>query len=171
MWKRLGILIAVLPANFVAAAEPKDPFAELAVYDGNWAVHATHPWSGAASGAIDHLVSRCHRFTVYMACEQTINSKPTSILVYTLAGGGHLNTRTIAPDGLAGGRGELSMSGVHWTYIDKPPASLKGNWSRVENEIVDRDNIVFQEYESADDGKTWRLVNAGEEKRQPMSRS
>ena len=143
-----------------------DPFAALAIYDGEWAVHAQHPWSGAAVGAVDRLTSRCHSFSAYFVCEQTINSKPTSLLVYTLAEGKRLHTRTITPDGLAGGRGDLSLLDKHWTYLDKPPASLKGNWSRVENFIVDQDHIRFEEYESADEGRTWKLINTGQEERQ-----
>jgi hypothetical protein len=166
----LALLSAVLllPCRFAAARAPteQDPFVRLRIYDGEWAVRATHPWSGAAAGAVDRLSSHCHRFTHYFACEQTINGQPTSLLVYTEGDApGRLNTRMIAPNGLAGGRGDLTLAGSRWTYIDKPPASLSGNWSRTENVVVDRDHILFKEYESPDEGKTWRLTNSGSEER------
>jgi hypothetical protein len=143
-----------------------DPFAPLAVYNGTWTVQAEHPWSGGPSGTKDQLISRCQRFTMYFTCEQTINGKTAGLLVYTLTNSaGKLNSRFIEPDGLAGGRGDLTLDGNHWTYLDKPQAPLKGNWSRVENFILDKDHIRFEEYESADEGKTWTKTNSGLEQR------
>ena len=156
----LGLVI------FMGAAAAPDPFARLAMYNGEWDVRAAHPWSGAAPGAIDRLTSRCHRFSVYFACEQSVNGKPTALIVYAVGEApDQLSTRTIAPNGLAGGRGLLTFAGSQWTYLDKPPATLKGNWSRTENHIVSRDRIRFEEYESADEGKTWTMTNSGEETR------
>ncbi len=157
------LLLPILAVPVVAAY---DPFASLTLYDGEWEVRAEHPWSGAPPGAVDRLTSHCHRFTAYFACEQTINGKTASIIVYTLASDGGFSTRTIAPNGLAGGRGGLSLSGRRWTYLDKPPPPLTGNWSRVENVIVDHDHIHFAEFTSADEGKTWQPVNSGDEVRQ-----
>ena len=168
--RQVGLFVRCLGALAVVgldgAAMP-DPFSTLSVYDGEWEVRAEQPWSGVA-GATDRLTSRCHRYSAYFACEQTINGKPASLIVYTSTDAvGRLTTRTIAPSGLAGGRGELTLDGRHLTYIDKPPASLKGNWSRTENVVVDRDHIRFEEYESADEGKSWTRTNAGTETRVP----
>lgn len=157
-------LLMIAPSCF--AATSPDPFAKLAIYDGAWTVHASHPWSGGPAGSADQLISRCHRFAAYFACEQTINGAPASLIVYTVGDeSGRLNTRTITPNGLAGGRGDLTLAGARWTYVDRPPASLKGDWSRTENLVTDRDHIRFEEYASSDEGKTWRLTNAGEEVR------
>jgi len=51
------------------------------------------------------------------------------------------------------------------TYLDKPPVSPKGNWSRVENFILNHDHIRFEEYESDYEGKTWTKTNFGTEER------
>jgi hypothetical protein len=172
---RLSALLAIgvptaaafwmLAPNCLAATNA-DPFGKLAIYDGTWTVHASHPWSGGQAGSADQLVSRCHRFVAYFACEQTINGAPASLIVYTASDEPErLNTRTITPSGLAGGRGDLTLAGPHWTYIDRPPASLKGDWSRTENIVTDRDHIHFEEYASSDEGKSWRLTNEGEEVR------
>jgi hypothetical protein len=162
----LALLLIALMQNPPASPPPADPFAPLAIYNGTWTVHAEHPWSGAAPGTPDHLISRCQRFILYFACEQTINGKPQSLIVYTsINSPGKLHTRFIEPDGLAGGRGDLTLDGNHWTYLDKPPPPLKGNWSRTENFILDHDHIRFEEYESTDEGKTWTKTNSGAEQR------
>jgi hypothetical protein len=161
----IALLFALLQ-NAPVAQPASDPFAPLAIYNGTWTVKAEHPWSGAAAGSPDHLTSRCEHFTRYFACEQTINGKTQSLIVYTAdTSPGKLQTRFIDPGGLAGARGDLTMLGNHWTYLDKPPPSLKGNWSRVENYILDNDHIRFEEYESSDEGKTWTKINFGIEER------
>jgi hypothetical protein len=164
----LPILLFALLQNPTPPQPSPDPFAPLTIYNGAWTVHAEHPWSGAAPGTPDHLTSHCQRFTLYFACEQTVNGKPQALLVYTATNSpGKLNCRLINPDGLAGGRGDLTLDGNHFTYLDKPPPPLKGNWSRVENFILDHDHIRFEEYESADEGKTWTKTNSGTETRAP----
>ncbi len=161
----ISLLLALLQPSPSSPSTPA-PFAELAVYNGAWTVRAEHPWGGGPAGSADHLVSRCQTLTAYVTCEQTVNGKPQSLIVYTLADApGHLHTRTINPEGLAGGRGDLIMNANHWTYLDKPPASLKGNWSRTENFIVDHNTIRFEESESSDEGRTWTRTNAGTETR------
>lgn len=166
-WPRIGFCI--LTIGFICSASAKGrnaPFESLSVYNGDWAVHALHPWSGAPAGAIDRLNSHCQAFTLYFACEQTVNGKPQALIVYTSgADSARFNTRTIAPNGLAGGRGDLTIEGNRWTYLDKPPAGLTGDWSRVENTVVDRNHIQFEEYQSADKGEHWTLTNSGTEER------
>jgi hypothetical protein len=71
------------------------------------------------------------------------------------------HSRLISPDGLADGRGDLTLDGNHFTYLDKSPPALKGNWSRTENFILNHDHIRFEEYESIDEGKTWTKTNSG----------
>jgi hypothetical protein len=161
------ILLLFALIQDVRGSQPvPDPFAPLAIYDGTWTVLADHPWSGGIPGTRDQLVSRCQRFTVYFVCEQSVNGKAQSLLVYTAGNSsGQLHCRLVTPDGLVGGRGDLTLDGNHWTYLDKPPPTLKGNWSRVENFILDHDHIRFEEYESADEGKSWIKTNSGMEHR------
>ncbi|MBA3677942.1 MAG: hypothetical protein H0W74_11160 [Sphingosinicella sp.] len=142
------LLASPLAASGVSALPDtgKTALDGLMIYDGHWEVRASKPWSGLAPGAVDDLVSQCKRYTLYLACEQTVNAKPQALIVFTLADGpGQFNTRIIAPNGLAGGRGNFTASGNHWTYLDKPAAGLTGPWSRVENFIVDLNNIRFEE--------------------------
>jgi hypothetical protein len=165
------LLFAMLPAPS-ARPTATDPFLPLAIYSGTWKVRAEHPWSGGAPGTTDDLVSRCERFTLYFACEQTVNGKTLSLIVYSAGPAlGKLYTRFIEPGGLAGERGDLTLDNNHWTYLDKPPAGTKANWSRVENYILDHDHIRFEEYESADEGKSWNKINAGTEERAATGRS
>ena len=161
-----AFLFFVLIQNLSAVHPASDPFAPLTIYNGFWTVRAEHPWSGGPPGTADHLASKCQRFTQYFACEQTVNGKTLSLIVYTAAQSpDKLHTRFIQPDGLAAARGDLSLQGNHWTYFDKPPAKQTGNWSRVENFIEDRDHIRFEEYESSDAGKSWTRTNRGTEER------
>lgn len=154
------------------AKGPNAPFDPLTIYNGVWVVHALHPWSGASAGAVDRLKSRCQTFMLYFACEQTVNGKPQALIVYTIGTDSvRFNTRTIAPNGLAGGRGDLTIDGNRWTYLDKPPTGLTGPWSRVVNNIVDRNHIRFEEYESTDEGKHWTLTNRGSEDRIGLGRA
>ena len=161
-----SLVLLVLIQSASTPQTAPDPFSPLTIYSGTWTIHAEHPWSGGPSGTADHLVSRCRSFTRYFACEQTVNGATQSLIVYTAgSASGQLHTRFIAPDGLAGGRGDLTLDGNCWTYLDKPPQGLKGNWSRVENTIVDHDHIRFEEYESSDQGKSWVKTNSGTEER------
>lgn len=163
---KLIVAFVVLSQNVSQAAIAADAFAPLGVYDGSWTVKAEHPWSGGAVGSLDRLVSRCKAFTLYFACEQTVNGKVQGLLVYSAgSSAGQLHSRLIAPDGLAAGRGDLTLDGNRWTYLDKPPPALKGNWSRVVNTVVDHDHIQFEEWESADEGRTWTRTNFGTEVR------
>src|ERR1700759_49007 len=90
-----SLTVIVAPTLGVSrnASDTSDPFRPLEIYNGEWNVRALHPWSGAAAGSVDHLLSRCSRFVRYFACEQTVNGKPTSLIVYTVGeAGGKLNT-------------------------------------------------------------------------------
>jgi hypothetical protein len=161
----LGFLVLVNRAE-APPFPATDALKKLEIYGGDWTVRADHPWSGAPKGSSDHLLSRCQRFSAYFACEQTVNQKPTALIVYTAAETpNRLHTRTIAPDGRAGGRGDLVLEGNHRTYLDKPPTGLKGPWSRTENAILDKNHIRFVEYESSNEGMTWVQTNAGLEVR------
>ncbi len=163
----LGALMGMPASAGQTSPSMPDPLASLALYDGEWSVRADHPWSGAAPGAIDRLSSRCHRFTAYFACEQTVDGQTANLIVYTVDEAGRVKTQAITRNGLAGGRGDLTLVGSHWTYLDKPAPSLQGPWSRTENFVRDHDHIRFEQYQSDDNGKTWRLTNSGEENRQP----
>jgi hypothetical protein len=160
------ILLAALQATAHGGQAVSDPSARLALYGGAWTVKAKHPWGGGPPGTQAHLASHCERFNSYFTCEQTIDGKPQGLLIYTATRSpGKLHSRFIAPDGLAGGRGDVTLDGNHWTYLDKPPVPLEGNWSRVENFILDHDHIRFEDYESSDKGKTWTKTNGGIEER------
>jgi len=167
----LLLLLLGLLQTAPATQPAPDPFTPLEIYNGTWNVKAEHPLGedkpGAKPGGTpDRLLSQCHHFTQYFTCEQTVNGKTLSLIVYTAgASPGKLHTRFIVPDGQAGARGDLTLDGNHWTYLDKPPAGLKGNWSRTENYILDHDHIRFEEYESPDEGKTWTKTNNGTEER------
>jgi hypothetical protein len=151
-----------------AGAKPAAPplLEVLMLYRGDWRVTADHPWSGATPGSVDRLRSACTLFQAYLACEQSVNGKPLALIVFTVGDRpGEFYTRTIAPSGLAGARGSMTIEGNRLTFMDKPAAGLTGPWSRVENHIISRNEIRFAEYESTDEGRSWKRTNAGTELR------
>ena len=79
----LALLLLAVIQNAAGAQPAPDPFTLLTVYNGSWTIKAEHPWSGGPPGSLDHLVSHCHRFTLYFACEQTVDGKTQALLVYT----------------------------------------------------------------------------------------
>ncbi|MBV9156950.1 MAG: hypothetical protein JO097_11865 [Acidobacteriaceae bacterium] len=77
----IPLLLFAMIQNASGVQPVSDPFARLAIYNGNWTVQAEHPWSGRPAGSLDQLVSRCQRFTTYFACEQRVNGQTQAPLV------------------------------------------------------------------------------------------
>jgi hypothetical protein len=163
----IGVALCVSEAAQCAGDENStNPLAALAVYGGNWKVRATHPWSGAARGAVDRLTSRCQMLSQYYVCEQTVNDKTLGLILYTIGKRyGELHSRFVAPDGEVAPLGDLTLRGNHWTYLDRPAGHRRGKWSRTENVVLNENRIVFEEYESSDQGQTWVKTNSGTEDR------
>lgn len=153
----------------VATSQPVKPFAPLAVYNGSWKVVAAHPWGGGAAGTVDLLESHCVARTAFFSCEQVINGKPSTLIVYVPGDKpGEFHTKIIYPNGLSANRGDMSISTEnrdHWTYIDHGVNDGKPRISRTENIFSGQDSIHFEEYESTDEGKTWVKTNEGTESR------
>jgi hypothetical protein len=76
------------------------------------------------------------------------------------------HTQPILPDGHATGRGDLTIDGNHWTFLGKDVETDKTTWYRTENYFTGKDKIHFEQFESTDDKKTWKMTNSGDEVRQ-----
>jgi hypothetical protein len=160
----LGGLLISPTAGAEPAATPS--LTALLLYREEWRVTADHQWSGATPGSVDRLRSACTLFPAYLACEQSVNGKSLVLIVFTVGGRtGGFYTRTIAPSGLARARRTMTTEGRRWTFLDKLAAGLTGAWSRVESRIISSNEVSFAEFETTDEGRTWKRMNAGTELR------
>ena len=140
-----------------------DQLAPISVYDGGWTITATTTMAGA--GKPDELVNHCSRATAYYACEQVVNGKPMALIVFTATEvPGKFHTQVVLPDGFSTGRGDLTISDNHWTFLGKDVEKDKTTYFRTENYFTGRDKIHFEQYESTDN-KTWVKKNEGDEVR------
>jgi hypothetical protein len=93
-----------------------------------------------------------------------VNGKPSALIVFVPAETPlSYHSTPILPDGHATGRGDLTISHNHWTFLGKDVEADKTTWYRTENYFTGRDKIHFEQYQSTDDKKTWKLTNSGDE--------
>ena len=76
----------------------------------------------------------------------------------------HYFTNALLPDGYAGGRGELTISGDNWTYMGKSEDGGKTSYQRTRNTFTGKDRIHYEQGESAD-GVNWTVTGSGDEVR------
>lgn len=157
------ILLLLQAAAPVKPAGNPGPFAPLAVYGGVWSVKAEHSFSGGTGP--DRLENRCTAHMAFYTCEQVVNGRPSALLVFTLSKEpGKFDVDTILPNGHASSNTDLYIRGEHWTFLshaEKPGDAV----FRVENTFRGTDEIHFEIFRSADDGKTWAKVNEGDDLR------
>ena len=156
------VLVGTLALMGMTSAQgAADPYAPLQLYEGAWQVTQTTP----AGKKPDRLVNDCAQIGRYFACQQTVNGKPGSLVVFipdTMAG--HYHTQIVLPDGAAlGPAGTLTIAGDRWIYLGGPDA--KGVRYRTINVFSGRNRIHFESARSTD-GKTWTVTMAGDEVRE-----
>lgn len=162
-----GLAFALLLQSTAAVVTPS--FSDIAVYNGAWTVTASKTMAGA--GKSDSLVNHCTRSEAYYSCEQVVNGKPMALIVFVPAEAPlTYHTQPILPSGYATGRGDLTISGDHWTFLGKDTEGDKTTWYRTENYFSGKDKIHFEQYESTDSKTTWKMTNSGDEIRVGSSR-
>ena len=156
-----ALIAATALMGMTRAQGAADPYAPLRLYEGTWQVTQTTP----AGRKPDRLVNDCARIGRYFACQQTVNGKPSALVVFipdTVPG--HYHTQIVLPDGAASGpSGTLTVTGNRWIYLGQPGA--KGVRYRTINVFSGHDRIHFESARSTD-GKTWTVTMAGDETRQ-----
>jgi hypothetical protein len=146
------------------APAPSDDaqYAPLWLYQGNWIVT---PKNAVAGAKPDRLENQCGKIGRYFACQQTVNGKVGSLIIFIPAEkSGHYYTQAVLPEGWATGRGELQIEGDHWTYLGKDESNGKTTYYRTTNEFTGKDRIHYEQAESPD-GQHWTAKNSGDEKR------
>lgn len=160
MLNALALLLLANSAPTVAAPT----FTDIAVYNGAWTVTATKTVAG--SGKPDSLVNHCTQGLAYYACEQVVNGKSLALIVFVPAETPlTYHTQPVLPNGYATGRGDLTISGDHWTFLGKDVEGDKTTWYRTENYFTGKDKIHFEQFESTDNKTTWKMTNSGDEVR------
>jgi len=137
-------------------------YASLWLYQGSWIVTPKNIAPGAKP---DQLTDDCALVGKYFACQQTVNGKIGALIVFVPADApGHYFTNAVVPEGYAGGRGELEISGDRWTYSNKSEEDGKTSYHRTRNIFTGKDHIHYEQGESAD-GVNWTATNSGDEAR------
>ncbi len=159
-----GLACVLLGSVSVWAAEPSPArsLEALSVYGGSWLV-TPKPAEGEAPHT-DQLTNRCLMGDTFYTCEQVVNGKAVALLVFTPGKSpGTYHSTIVMPDGVAGARpGDLTISGQHWTYLNKDGDGKPS--FRVDNVVTDRDHIHFEQFK-ATPGGGWERVGEGDEVR------
>jgi hypothetical protein len=156
-----AIVLLVLALFYPSAGAPPPggpTYAPLWLYQGAWR-------STDKNGKIDRLENQCSLLGVYFACQQSVNGKTGSLIVFIPTGkpGGY-HTQAVLPEGWAAGRGDLVIEGDRWTYSSKDVENDKTTYYRTTNVFTGNDKIHYEQSESAD-GVTWKVTNSGDEQR------
>jgi hypothetical protein len=140
-------------------------FAPLHVYDGTWTVSSAHTMAG--EGKPDTLVNHCTESGSFYVCEQVINGRSMSLVVFTAASeAGKYYSDVVLADGRTVGRTDLTVTPDHWTYLSSGvDQSGKRTYFRTENYFKGQDSIHFELYQSGDD-KVWVMTGRGDEVRE-----
>jgi hypothetical protein len=160
--RMLGLVLLIrLAAN--AANAPDATFSALWLYDGKWLVTRKDMPPGAKP---DELVNQCVLVGRYFACQQTVNGSPSQLLVFIPTGApGHYYTQTIRLDGIAGGRGDLEISGDQWVLSNRwDQGRGKATQYRTTNVFTGKNRIHFEQAESTNN-RDWSVKNSGDEVR------
>jgi hypothetical protein len=158
-------LMLVLPAGHAASAAsaPDGAYAPLWAYDGKWQITRKDAPPGSKP---DELVNQCALVGRYFTCQQSVNGSPSQLLIFIPAGmPGHYYTQTVRPDGIAGGRGDLEISGDQWVLSNRwDQGGGKATYYRTTNVFTGKNKIHFEQAESTNN-RDWSVKNSGDEVR------
>jgi hypothetical protein len=161
-FKSAALCLLVLAASFPLFSADDPVYAPLWLYQGSWVVTPKNLAPGAPP---DQLTNDCSLTGKYFACQQTVNGKIAALVVFIPADTpGHYFTNALLPQGNAGGRGELEISGDNWTYSGKSEEGGKTSYHRTRNTFTGKDRIHFEVGESVD-GVNWTVTLSGDEVR------
>lgn len=162
----LGLaMFCVLAAGAAGQSGGGDPYAPLRFYEGVWEVHVSVP-----EKRTDKIVNHCAKTGTFFSCEQEVNGKTTTLVVFlpkgkTASGAQQYRMQALQPDASAPQDwSQLVIDGNTWVYSwDNKEAGKTTHW-RNTNRFTGRDQIHF-ELQSSEDGSTWKTQLEGNEKR------
>ncbi|MBV9296525.1 MAG: hypothetical protein JO145_13230 [Acidobacteriaceae bacterium] len=151
------VLVLALAGHTSRAADTSDAtYGPLWLYNGAWQVtqDGKNP---------EELKNECALVGIYFACQQIVNGKPSELLIFVPANKpGHYYTQSVMPQGRAGGRGDLEISGDRWTYTSTWDEGGKTTYYRTTNVFTGKTRIHFEQAESSNN-KDWKVTSSGDE--------
>jgi hypothetical protein len=147
----------------LAAAASDAAFAPLWAYSGSWQITK----SGAAPGAKpEELTNQCSAIGKYFVCQQSVNGTAVALWIATAANkSGHYNTQSVRPDGIAGGRGDLEITGDRWVFTSVwNQGGGRLTYNRTTNVFTGKNRIHFEQAESTNN-RDWTVKSSGDEVR------
>lgn len=149
----LLIIVATTPASRAA------DYHALWLYNGTWQV------TRKPGVKPEDLKNECALVGKFFACQQTVNGQLSALIVFVPKDKpGQFYTQSINPQGRATGRGDLEISGDHWTYTSNWDEGGKTIYYRTTNLFTGKNRIHFEQEESSD-GKQWKVTGSGDEVR------
>jgi hypothetical protein len=159
MLLKTSFLVLFSVFGLAGAKAPDSVYAPLWLYNGSWQV------SRKNSSKPDQLTNQCALVGTYFACQQTVNGTPSELLIFVPAKTpGKYFTQSVNPEGRAGGRGDLEISGDRWVYSSTWDAGGRTVYYRTTNIFTGKDRIHFEQAES-DNNRDWTVKMTGEEVR------
>ncbi len=157
---RIAVLLLVSGVLPLAGAKaPDSVYAPLWLYNGSWQV------SRKDSPKPDQLTNQCALVGIYFACQQTVNGTPSELLIFLPAKTpGKYFTQSVNPEGRAGGRGNLEISGDKWIFSSTWDAGGRTVYYRTTNTFTGKDRIHFEQAES-DNNRDWTVKMTGDDVR------
>ncbi len=153
-----ALVLATAISSLYAADEDYRP---LWLYQGHWKGTMKND---AGESQVD-IVNDCGRIGRFFGCQQTVNAKPGALVLYVPAGSpGHYYTQAVLQEGLATGRGELTIEGEHWTFQGKSEDKGITTYHKTTNTFAGKNRIHFELLDSTD-GEHWTLTGSGDETR------
>lgn len=163
----LPCLLLSLSPLAVRALPAPDGLDALTAYAGSWRSEIHHlptPYSKAGN-ARTRLDNRCWRARAFLACEQVVDGKPVTLVVYLQGPGpGQYVTHELPADGGAARDGTLRIVGKRWIFPWRFDDHGRPVQARVVNVFHGRDAIEYRQEYSLD-GVHWTVMATGRETR------
>jgi hypothetical protein len=158
----IALFFCGVEAGFGASASDA-AFAPLWAYNGSWQITKKEAPPGAKP---EELTNQCSAIGKYFVCQQSVNGTAVALWIATEAGApGHYHTQSVRPDGIAGGRGDLEISGDRWVFTSVwNQGGGKLTYNRTTNIFTGKNKIHFEQAESTNN-RDWTVKSSGEEVR------
>ena len=153
------ILLFLIATLSPAANAPQTAYTPLWLYNGVWEI------TRKDNSQPEELVNECALIGLYFACQETVNGAPAELLIIVPAKTpGKYLTQNVNPQGRAGGRGDLEITGDKWVFSSTWDAGGRTVYYRTTNTFTGKDRIHFEQAESGNN-RDWTVKMSGDQVR------